>query len=645
MTTRQSRQFDDVSQLPPPPQIPPPSQRPPRRPEPAPPGLNPWVVRLPLLVVSGALLLLLGLGALATAYTARYAERIAPGVNVYGLDVGGLTRADAAAVLTQQIRYAADSVFTFRDGERFWQMNAAELGVRFDVEATLDEAYAAGHGGGLLFDMSQQLTIYLTGRSVAPVFTYDQNAAAARLRAIAGEVNIPAQDAQLIINGSSVSTTAGQVGRTLDVNATLRRLDSAVLGMQSGGELLLVINETPPLVWDATTAAALVQTALAAPLTLTANAQDGTPLGPWVVGVDQIAALLDVRLVDNGDGTRSYRVSIDMAAFSAALEALAPGLAADPVDGRFRFNVNTRELDIIQPGVNGRTLNVPLTLAALESAVFSPTSRTVAMVFDYTLPDYHDGIRAADLGIVELVGEATTYYAGSTQNRRSNIARGASYYDGIIVAPGEEFSFNRYLGDISVENGFVQGKIIFGGRTIDGVGGGICQVSTTLFRAAYNAGFPFTERHSHGYRVGFYEQQGFPPGLDAAIYQPTLDLRFINDTQRHILIEVSVYPANDSIQFRIYGTNPGRTVETENLRVFNVQPPLGTIYEINSALRAGQTLQVDWAAEGAEVSLDRVLRDPQGNELRRDTFYTRYLPWAAVVQVPPGDSRAGQSGG
>ncbi len=173
------------------------------------------------------------------------------------------------------------------------------------------------------------------------------------------------------------------------------------------------------------------------------------------------------------------------------------------------------------------------------------------------------------------------------------------------------------------------------------MGGGVCQVSTTMFRAALKAGFPITERNSHGYRVGFYELNGSPPGLDAAIFQPTADFRFLNDTPYHLLLETSVFPSQQSIQFRFYSTNPGRQVVLEGPVIKSIVPALPTIYESNANLQLGQQQYVDWSAEGADVIFTRKILDAAGNEIREDTIYTHYLPWAAVVQVAPGDSRLG----
>jgi vancomycin resistance protein YoaR len=196
------------------------------------------------------------------------------------------------------------------------------------------------------------------------------------------------------------------------------------------------------------------------------------------------------------------------------------------------------------------------------------------------------------------------------------------------------------VGDISPEEGYVSSGVIYGGRTIQGVGGGVCQVSTTAFRAAFYGGFPIVERYAHGYRVAYYERgDAEGVGMDAAIFTPDLDFRFLNDTDYHLLIETSVYPANNSIEFRFYSTNPGRQVIKEGPIVRDQVAPLATVYEANPDLQLGQELQVDWAAEGAYVEVTRRILDVNGNELDREIFASQYQPWGAIVQVAPGDSR------
>jgi len=601
--------------------------------------LNPWLVRLPILFISGCVLLVAALAALVAGFQIQFGDKIVPGVWSNGVNLGGMTRAQAVSALSGSFTYDRTAVFTFRHDDRFWQATAGELGIRFDVEATVEEAFKAGHSGSLLSDLGTQASTWLNGRSVAPIVRYDQAVTLQRLAGIANELNRAPVDATLSISGTVVVATPSQTGRALDISGTLDRLEAALLRLDTGAEIPLVVNESQPYIKDAETAAAQLNAALSAPLTLVTDDQKGGTMGPWTASIDQIKSLLVLGLTANEDGTQRYEVRVNTEPLRGFLETLAPGLISQPQDGRFHFNEATRQLEMIRESINGRGLDVDATLARIGETVFNTGNRIVPLAFAYDLPTYSSNITAAELGITQLVAEATTYYTGSTQSRVQNIIEGAKRLNGLIIAPEETFSFNTYLGDINPEDGFVQGKVIFGGRTIDGVGGGVCQVSTTIYRAALKAGFPIVERHSHGYRVGFYELNNTPPGLDAAIFQPTADIRFLNDTLYHLLIETSVFPADQSIQFRLYSTNPGRQVVLEGPVIRDVVPALGTIYQANSQLQPGQELYVDWAKEGADVTFTRRILDMQGEEIRTDTIYTHYLPWAAVVEVAPSDPR------
>lgn len=598
---------------------------------------SPWWIRLPILTVSGTFLLALVLIFFFAAFQIRHGERIYPGVNVEGVNVGGMTHDEAMIALSGRLTYPRDAIFTFRDGGRVWQMSAADLGVSYDVEETVNAAFATGHQGNFARDVIDQAGAWFNGVSVAPILRYDENLANAQLSAIAAEINQPAVNATLTLVGTNVTTTPGQTGRTLDIGVTLARLREAIMRLDRGLEIALVINETPPVVWDVDAPAAQIRAAFAGPLTLTANDANNQPLGPWTVSTEQIASLLRVEQISNGDGTQSYNVTIDMEPFRPSLDALAPGLIVPTRDGRFLVNDSTGELEVLQPSVSGRTLDVDATLKKMSQAVFT-AERSVPLVFKESLPALHNQVTAKDLGIKEIVAESTTYFKGSGPNRRANIALAASKFNGVLIAPGQEFSFNTILGEISPENGFLEDKVIFGGRTTLGYGGGACQVSTTAFRAAFAGGFPITERNSHGYRVGYYEQGGFPPGMDAAIWQPERDFKFQNNTPYYILIETDVFPADDALQFRFYSTKHWNT-EIERATVRDVVPPEPTRYEMNKDLRLGEILQVDYAAEGADVYVVRKIYDLQGQLNKEETLYTHYLPWGAIFQVAPGDSR------
>ncbi|MCH7937992.1 MAG: VanW family protein, partial [Proteobacteria bacterium] len=195
---------------------------------------------------------------------------------------------------------------------------------------------------------------------------------------------------------------------------------------------------------------------------------------------------------------------VNEAQLQAFLAPIAPGLSITPVDARFTFKNDSGQLQVLSGSVDGRELNVAASVAAINESLRTG-QHEVALVFDVIVPAVPDTATAAELGITELVSSSTTFFAGSSAVRKLNIEVAARRVHGVVIAPGQEFSFNEYLGDVSEESGFEEGLIIYGGRTVKGVGGGVCQVSTTAFQTAFFAGFPIVERWPHGYRVGYYE--------------------------------------------------------------------------------------------------------------------------------------------
>ena len=603
--------------------------------------LSPWLVRVPLLLMMIGLLSVIVLGLFFGAFQLRYQDRIYPGVQVMDIALGDMTYDEALLALTGLPAELGQRTFTLQYGGQSWSYDAADIGIAVDTTATLAQAYSYGHSESVTRSLMQQWQAWRNGITIAPVLTYDQSTALDTLQALAGRIDEPVQNAALDIQGEAIEARLGRVGRSLDVAASLALVDAAVMSHQASSDIALVVTEATPLIADATQAAERLRVALLEPIELVAFDSNGVPIGPWTASPEQISGLLDVAIVADDFGTQRYDVSVDVQAFSNALQQLAPGLAVPARDARFRFDEATGTLDVVQPATTGREVDVAATLARVEEAVFSNADRQVTIAFDNTLPTYHNRISAAELGITELISQATTTFRGSSQNRRTNIALGASRIDGVLVAPGEEFSFNDTIGVISEETGWAEGKVIFGNRTISGIGGGICQVSTTLFRTVFDGGLPITERNSHGYRVGYYEQGGFPPGLDAAIWQPDSDFRFVNSTPYHILIESSFSPGNDSLQFRFYSTPMYRTEVSQPL-VQNITPARQTVYEADPALAAGESRQIDYAAEGADVTVERTVYNLQGDVVLQDRIFTHYLPWAAVIEVAPSDPRVQQ---
>lgn len=235
---------------------------------------------------------------------------------------------------------------------------------------------------------------------------------------------------------------------------------------------------------------------------------------------------------------------------------------------------------------------------------------------------------ANNFGIKELVGSGSSLFVGSIPNRMYNIALAATRLNGILIKPGEIFSFNKALGDISTFTGYKQAYVIQNGRTVLGDGGGVCQVSTTFFRAVLNAGLPVVERNPHAYRVSYYEQDG-GPGFDAAIYVPNVDFKFKNDTEHHLLIKTETNPNTGNLTFELYGTRDNRTVEISKPVITSVTSSPEPLYIDDPSLPKDELKQVDFAVQGANVYFTRVVKK-NGKTIIEDKFTSRYRPWQAV---------------
>jgi vancomycin resistance protein YoaR len=281
----------------------------------------------------------------------------------------------------------------------------------------------------------------------------------------------------------------------------------------------------------------------------------------------------------------------------------------------------------------GLKLDIAATMANIVEAVQSGQHEVSLVVA--TLPPLVSTTDASKIVIEGLAAQGYSDYTGSAAERVVNVGVAASMFHGIVIPPGGEFSFNEHLGWVVDATGYEEGYIISGNRTEVDVGGGVCQVSTTVFRAAMEAGFEITERHAHAYRVPYYEN-GSPLGYDATVFSPWVDLKFRNNTEHYYLMEVEDNPQALTLAINLYGPPTGRDVEIISTIVEEVPhgPP---IYEEDPALAPGVVKQVDWEHPGATIKLERVIRDSAtGAEIGRDEYWSVYEPWQARFLVGPG---------
>ena len=566
-----------------------------------------------------------------------YTGEIYPGVSVAGIDLSGLTESQAVALLAQRMTFPQTGKIVFQDGERAWLARPTDLGLMVDARPNAQAAYALGRSGNPFARLADQLGAWHSGKDIPAQLIYDERVALEFLQQIAAEVDRPMQEASLKVESVEVIAVPGQVGRQVEVPASLQALREQMSTLTDGA-IPLVINETTPGIMDASAQAEVAKRILSAPLTLTfPDAKPGDP-GPYVIPPQQLAGMLVIERVQTAEGER-YQVRLSDEALNTYLTALAGDINQTPENARFMFNDDTRLLELIKPAVIGRNLDVAATIGAVNQAI-AADQHSAPLTLSISQPEVGDTATGEQLGITENIVSYTSYFRGSTNERLQNIEKASANFHGLLVPPGATFSMANAMDNVSLDTGYAEAWIIFGGRTIKGVGGGVCQVSTTLFRTAFFAGFPVVERHPHAYRVGYYEQtaNGWDDqmaGLDATVFLPMVDFQFVNDTPHWLLMETYYRPNSRSLTWKFYSTSDGRTVEWETSGPQNVVEPPDPVYEENEELPRGEIVQVDWEAEGADVTVLRTVYRG-GAAIFTDSFVTHYLPWADVYQYGPG---------
>ncbi len=582
---------------------------------------------------------LAGLGWIA--FQASYSGRIYPGIKISGVDVGGLSPAAASAKLTQAFTYSQHGNIFIQDGDQVWKATPGELGLFLDPEGSANRAYQIGRNGNLVQNTETQLRNARSPLNLAPVLVFDQRMAQAYLIKLAKQIDKPVIETSLGLNGMEVEVKTGQKGRELDLQTSLDLLSAQLQSLQDGA-INLVVKETPPLIGDVSQEAAQARTMLAEPLVLSLpdDQPDRANLGPWTVDQRTLAAMLVIEQTQKADGSQGYQVTLKSDMLRTYLKNLAPNLNVNPQNARYIFNDDSKQLEVIQHAVIGRALDIEATIQTIKEKM-ALGDHSVALKLTLEKPVASDETTGKDLGITELIHAETSYFYGSPAARVQNIKAAAARFHGLLVPPNSVFSMAAALGDISLDNGYAEALIISNGKTIAGVGGGVCQVSTTLFREVFFSGYPIVERHAHAYRVGYYEKVAGNKlytkfaGMDATVFVPLVDFKFRNDTPYWLLMETYVNPAASSITWKFYSTSDGRQVSWDTTGPVNIVPAPDPVYKENPDLPKGKINQVDYAADGADVTVTRtVTRD---NEvIISDTIKTHFQAWAAVYEYGPG---------
>jgi vancomycin resistance protein YoaR len=586
-----------------------------------------WLQRAVMFLGAALAAVVIGLLVFVVGLRLVYLNRALPGVEAGGIDLTGMTASQIEVALGPKYDYPQTGTLVFSADGGQWTAHPADLGVVVDIPSMAKHAIAWGRQGSLSTRIDQQFGAWFGGHRISPVVVLDQRVARAYLVDIANQFDRPMIEADVAIHGTQVVAQPGQIGRAVDVPASLRLLDAPVEQLHDA-QIPLVVHETPPVVLDPSATADTAREILSGPLTLTAEGA-----GPWTVTPSQLAAMLRFDISRQGDQAQ-YVINIDQGTLTDILEPMAPELERSPQNARFIFNDDTRQLDLLEPAVIGRSLDVPGSMKAIRDGLVAG-KHSVALAFHTTDPAVTDSATGEELGITENVVTVATYFNGSSPERIQNIKTASAAFHGLLVAPGDTLSMADILGDISLDKGYAEALIIYGKQTIKGVGGGVCQVSTTLFRAAFFGGYPIVERNPHAYRVLYYEQgpNSPGPGLDATVFVPLVDFKFTNDTPYWLLMETYIY--GNQLVWKFYSTSDGRSVDWSSTGPQNVVDAPDPIYKENPDLPKGKIKQVDYQADGMDVTVHRtVTRD--GTVIDKDTIKTHYLPWQAVYEYGPG---------
>lgn len=532
--------------------------------------------------------------------------------SVLGQDYSLLSKSQIISNLSQDFPLPESIPLTYQD--RSFTLNLASISASVNYEKTASNLLFRRIRSGLVNYFSaffQPKEFYLD-------IDYDPVSLDNQLISLSSQIDSPFVPSELSLDSKTKSIVLkdGQLGQRTEILELKNRIISTLQGHSFSVPLEIPTTQIGQLPSDSEISLAKSNATKLLGKSLEFTVPD------QVVTIDDktLVSWIDFTSLCNNDNINDY------------VGGLKGSLKKDPIEAVFKFE--NRQVLEFKPATPGYILDEsgvsPLICTKLNELITSSEQKLISEFPIITTDPKTKNSDVNDLGIVELLGKGKSTFKHSSAIRNMNVQRGAEVINRILVAPGETFSFVKSLGDVSLENGYKMAYIIRAGKTELDVGGGICQVSTTFFRAMLDAGLDITERRHHAYRVGYYEEDS-PPGYDATIFIPSPDLKFVNDTGHHLLIQSNYNGTDKTLEYEIYGTSDGRKTEITNYRQWGAAPPPPTIYIDDPTLPAGKVIQDERAVSGLKTSFDwKVTRN--GEVLHQQTFTSSYVPWAAVFR-------------
>ncbi len=574
-----------------------------------------------LLLKTIIILLILFLGGI-TICSQKYSGKIYPNISVANINISGMKPEEAALILSQKTKVPEKLKLT---GQNSVDIGTKDIELSYDFNASAERAFNYTRTGNPVFDWLNRLTLVKTPVNLGLTTKINEDKLASIISVVAGQNSVDATGPSVKLVSGVIQVYKGSAG--VDVDQTLLRAKIGEnLAFAKSESIEIPINKIDNSLTDmgVVLIKSRAEKYLDKKLTIKFDTQ------AFIYSNFDYSASQILNFIDPKGGFKQDEIIKEIA-------NIANKTNRDPQNPKFEFlpaasaGKDGRVSEFL-PALDGIKLdNVKLKEEIIASLNKFETTEEKLITIDAPIvktPPEITTDKVNNLGIKELIGRGTSTYFHSIPGRVHNVSLAASRINGTLVKPGETFSFNQTLGDVSQFTGYQQAYIISAGKTILGDGGGVCQVSSTLFRALLNGGLPIDERASHAYRVGYYEQNS-PPGMDATVFGPSPDLKFTNDTGNYILIEVINDPKHYSLIFELYGTSDGRKSTITKPIVSNISPALPTVYQDDPTLPIGVIKQVDYSAAGAKVSFNYSV-EKNGSTIFQKTFVSNYRPWAAV---------------
>ncbi len=555
----------------------------------------------------------------AVAVPASTSGQIYPGTSVHGIDVSRLSPNAGEALLRATFASLEQGAVTYTFEGRVWEASLAEIGMSIDYDAMMGCAMDHGRDGSMLDRYSAWLEV--DGRDVPLVLKRDEAVLRSLLEDIGEELRIVLVDARLVAEAGNVTISDHQVGRELDIERAVADTKRDVCDARPATVELVARPVEPDVVAGDLVEARDAAARLASEPVLFTHEGQVYPVEP-----DDLASAL---VVDGGSEAR-----LDPGALTPRLDAIAAAVATSPRNVMLGWDGGPY---VIADDVAGQELDREALEAALGRLAESETRSGPLPMKSVLAAARADNIH--ELGLDGHLATGSSSFAGSSDARHANVVVSAENISYKLVAPGERFSFNDLLGPITEENGFVPGTIIQGDFAATDIGGGVCQVSTTVFRAAALAGFRFDEWHPHSWRLGFYELDGSPPGFDGAIYQSDaddgwgLDLVFENPLDSWLLLTVGI--DESAVYANFFGRDPGWSVDIGEARLSEPKPIPDPVERVNPNLAPGERVKVQNASAGVTVLLRRTVTAAGGQIVGDGDFVSDYRSVPEAWEIGP----------